>query len=423
MTTEIYSLIALIFVLLVLLALLWRKANNQNEHVSINLLKAENEQLKQEIKQLQAAHLNESNRATRAEEKLKAQQEFAEKQQSYVLEVQEKFSTEFNLVANKLLDEKSEKFTKQNQSNLDQILNPLKEKIKNFESKVEKSYQDESKERSELKGVISQLMSQTKQIQNEANNLTKALKGDNKKQGNWGEVILERVLENSGLEKGREYETQVSLKNDANERSQPDVVVYLPDDKNLIIDAKMSLIAYEKLVNTSDDIEKATALQQHIISVKNHIDGLSKKNYQHLYGIQSPDFVLMFIPVEASFSATVQEDTEIFNYAWNKKVVLVSPSTLLATLRTIASVWKIDRQNKNVYQIAEEAGALYDKFVGFLNDMENVGKHLNKSQQAHDEALKKLQYGGGNVISKVEKIKKLGAKTKGSKQIDSKYLE
>ena len=253
--------------------------------------------------------------------------------------------------------------------------------------------------------------------------MTKALKGDNKKQGNWGEIILERVLETSGLVKDREYSIQKSLNSAEGARFQPDVIVNLPDEKNLIIDAKISLVAYERMMTAELEEEKALYLKQHLLSIKNHIDGLSAKNYQHLYEINSPDFVLLFIPIEASFSATVQADTELFNYAWNKKVVLVSPTTLLATLRTIASIWKVDRQNKNVFEIAEEAGALYDKFVGFLEDMQKIGKHIEQTQKAHDDAFKKLQYGSGNLIGKVEKIKKLGAKTKANKQIDSKFLD
>lgn len=423
MLIAIFSLLVLIFVLLI--ALIFKKSISKKEEntSSIDFLKRENDELKQEVKQQQAKYINENNRATKAEERLNYQLKINEEQQQNLKDIQERFSLEFKNIANQLLEEKSQKFTEQNKNNLDQILNPLKEKIKTFEEKVEKTYQNESKERSELKGVISELMNQSKQIQTDANNLTKALKGDQKKQGNWGEIILERVLETSGLEKNREYTTQQSFKTIDNERSQPDVVVYLPDEKNLIIDSKVSLVAYERMINSEDENEKTNQLKLHLNSIKAHIDGLSQKNYQHLYQINSPDFVLLFIPIEATFSTTIQADIDIFNYAWNKKVVLVSPTTLLATLRTIASIWKVDRQNKNVYEIAEEAGALYDKFVGFLNDMEKMGKYLDQSQKAHEDAFKKLQYGSGNMIGKVEKIKKLGAKTKGNKQIDSKYLE
>lgn len=418
--------VALLFIVVIfLILLLVRKPNKSTEQelFSLNFLKDENQKLQQELAQLRANYINENNRATRAEENLKAQREITAKQQQNLEELQQKFTLEFSNIANKILDEKSTKFTAQNQSNLDQILNPLKTNIKLFEEKIDKVYQTEAAERSQLKGVIFQLMDQTKQIQTDASSLTKALKGDNKKQGNWGEIILERVLETSGLMKDREYILQKNLNSAEGARFQPDVIVNLPDEKNLIIDAKISLVAYERMVNAEMEEEKALFLKQHLLSIKSHIDGLSAKNYQHLYSINSPDFVLLFIPIEASFSATIQADNEIFNYAWSKKVVLVSPTTLLATLRTIASIWKIDRQNKNVFEIAEEAGALYDKFVGFLEDMQKIGKHIEQTQKAHEDAFKKLQYGSGNLIGKVEKIKKLGAKTKANRQIDSKFLD
>lgn len=420
------AIVALLVVILVFLVILVSRKSNKptaQELFSVEFLKDENLKLQQELTQLRANYINENNRATRAEENLKAQREISLKQQQNIEELQQKFTLEFSNIANKILDEKSAKFTAQNQSNLDQILNPLKANIKSFEEKVDKVYQTEAAERSQLKGVIFQLMDQSKQIQTDANNLTKALKGDSKKQGNWGEIILERVLETSGLVKDREYSIQKTLNSAEGARFQPDVVVNLPDEKNLVIDAKISLVAYERMVTAEVDEEKAVYLKQHLLSIKNHIDGLSAKNYQHLYAINSPDFVLLFIPIEASFSATLQADTELFNYAWNKKVVLVSPTTLLATLRTIASIWKVDRQNKNVFEIAEEAGALYDKFVGFLEDMQKIGKHIEHTQKAHDDAFKKLQYGSGNLIGKVEKIKKLGAKTKANKQIDTKFLD
>lgn len=422
---EIAIVTLLVVILIFLLILIFKKSSKLNEQdlPAVVILKEENKRLQQEVTQLRANFINENNRATRAEESLKAQREIAAKQQQNLEELQQRFNLEFSHIANKLLDEKSAKFTEQNQSNLNQIINPLKENIKAFEEKVEKVYQTEAAERSQLKGVIFQLMDQSKQIQTDANNLTRALKGDHKKQGNWGEVILERVLETSGLVKGREYTIQKSHNNAEGERLQPDVVVNLPDEKNLIIDAKISLVAYERWASAETDEEKNVHLKQHLLSIKNHIDGLSSKNYQHLYAINSPDFVLLFVPIEASFSVTIQADTELFNYAWNKKVVLVSPTTLLATLRTIASIWKIDRQNKNVFEIAEEAGALYDKFVGFLDDMVKIGKHIEQTQKAHDDAFKKLQYGAGNLIGKAEKIKKLGAKTKANKQIDSRFLD
>lgn len=419
---EIAGIALLIIILIVLLVLVLRKPVITNDNETIYYLKEEKLKLEDELSDLRERFNDERSNLVRAEANVTAYKDKLAQQQKSIEELQQKFTLEFSNIANKILDEKSAKFTLQNQTNLDNILNPLKANIKSFEEKVDKVYKVEALERSELKGVIFQLMDQSKQIQTDANNLTKALKGDNKKQGNWGEVILERVLESSGLVKDREYRTQTSLNNADGARLQPDVVIDLPDHKNLIVDAKISLVAYEKMVSAESEEEKITFLKQHIASVKAHIDGLASKNYQNLYQINSPDFVLLFMPIESTFSITIQADTELFNYAWNKKVVIVSPTTLLATLRTIASIWKVDRQNKNVFEIAEEAGALYDKFVGFLEDMDKIGKHIGMTQKAHEDAFKKLQYGSGNLIGKVEKIKKLGAKTKSTKQIDSKFL-
>ena len=419
---EIAGIALLIIILIVLLVLVLRKPVITNDNETIYYLKEEKLKLEDELSDLRERFNDERSNLVRAEANVNAYKDKLAQQQKSIEELQQKFTLEFSNIANKILDEKSAKFTLQNQTNLDNILNPLKANIKSFEEKVDKVYKVEALERSELKGVIFQLMDQSKQIQTDANNLTKALKGDNKKQGNWGEVILERVLESSGLVKDREYRTQTSLNNADGARLQPDLVIDLPDHKNLIVDAKISLVAYEKMVSAESEEEKITFLKQHIASVKAHIDGLASKNYQNLYQINSPDFVLLFMPIESTFSITIQADTELFNYAWNKKVVIVSPTTLLATLRTIASIWKVDRQNKNVFEIAEEAGALYDKFVGFLEDMDKIGKHIGMTQKAHEDAFKKLQYGSGNLIGKVEKIKKLGAKTKSNKQIDSKFL-
>lgn len=415
-------LIALLVVVLIMLAVLLFKKPNQHQS-TIDYLKAEKHKLETEIQQLRERLEIESGNLIKSQSLVANYQDKLKEQQQNIEQIQQRFTTEFSLLANKILDEKSQKFTVQNQTNLDSILAPLKANIKAFEEKVEKVYHTEASERNQLKGVIHQLMEQSKQIQTDANNLTRALKGDSKKQGNWGEVILERVLETSGLVKNREYRIQANLNSAEGARFQPDVIIDLPDEKHLIIDSKVSLVAYERLMNAELEEEKIIHLKQHLNAVKAHIDNLSGKNYQNLYQINSPDFVLLFIPIESSFGLTVQADHELFNYAWNKKVVLVSPTTLLATLRTIASIWKVDRQNKNVFEIAEEAGSLYDKFVGFLTDMEKMGKHIELTQKAHEDAFKKLQFGSGNLIGKVEKIKKLGAKTKASKQIDSRFLD
>ena len=388
---------------------------------SFNILKEDKLKLQDELNDLRISYMNERDKVIKSEENLIAQREKQAQQELYIAELQQRFKAEFENIANKLLEEKSAKFTEHNRAHLDIILNPLKENIKAFEEKVEKVYKSESDERNVLKGVISELMSQSKQIQEDANNLTKALKGDNKKQGNWGEVILERILERSGLVRDREYRIQASLINTDGSRFQPDVIIDLPDDKHIIVDAKVSLVAYERLVSADHDEEREVHLKHHILSIKTHIQSLSVKNYHDLYQINSPDFVMLFIPIESSFGIAVQQDAELFNFAWDRKVVIVSPSTLLATLRTISSIWKQERQNRNVLEIARLSGSMYDKFVGFLTDMESIGKYMKQSQDAYDKALNKLSTGSGNLSNTSERIRKLGAKA--TKQIDTKFLD
>src|ERR1700744_5636113 len=365
--------------------------------------------------------LTEKNRMAKAEEAFKAQRERLAEQEKSIQEIQQKFQLEFQNIANKLLDEKSQKFIETNKTHLDILLNPLKENIKAFEEKVDKVYNMEAAERNTLKGVISQLMELNKLISSEAQNLTKALKGDSKKQGNWGEVILERVLERSGLVKDREYRLQASLITADGNRLQPDVIIDLPDEKHLIIDSKVSLVAYERLVNCESEDERKLYSKAHVESIRSHVAGLSAKNYHDLYQINSPAFVLLFIPIESSFSFAVQIDAELFSDAWDKRVVIVSPSTLLATLRTIASIWKQERQNRNVLEIARLSGTMYDKFVGFVGDMESIGKNIKQSQSAYENAINKLTEGNGNLTKTAEKIKSLGAKA--NKQLDQKYLD
>ncbi len=352
---------------------------------------------------------------------LQAQQEKFQEQKEELNRIRTQFNVEFQVLASKILEEKSQKFTDLNKQNIGLLLDPLKERIKHFEDKVEKTYNQEAAERNVLKGVVEQLMQQSVQIQEEAHNLTKALKGDNKQQGNWGEVILERVLERSGLIKDQEYSLQVSIQQEGGGRLQPDALIQLPDNKHLVVDSKVSLIAYEKAINIESEAERILFVKQHVVSIEQHVKELAVKDYQSLYGIHSPDFVLLFMPIESALSLAVTYKPELFSEAWDRRVVIVSPSTLLATLRTVASMWKQERQNKNVLEIAREAGALYDKFVGFLHDMEHIQSHLFKATEKHHDAMKKLSSGPGNVIRKIENLKTLGAKA--TKQIDDKHLE
>jgi DNA recombination protein RmuC len=331
-------------------------------------------------------------------------------QKAEVEKLQEKFTKEFENLANRIMEEKSSKFTAQNKENLDQILKPLNDKIKDFENKVNDVYVNDSKERAGLIQQIKTLYDLNQQMSKDATNLTNALKGQTKTQGNWGEFILESILEKSGLEKGREYIVQASMTAESGRRFQPDVLVNLPDNKTIVVDSKVSLVAYEKYCSTEDEAERTSALRDHILSIRNHIKELSAKNYQNLYQIQSLDFVLMFMPVEPAFSLAVQFDPGIFNDAFEKNIVIVSPSTLLATLRTIASIWRQENQNKNAIEIARQSGALYDKFVGFVDDLINVGNKIDSAKGSYTDAMKKLHEGSGNLVSRTEKIKKLGAK-------------
>lgn len=384
------------------------------------LLKEENIKLADQLvfERQELAQVSQTLESTRAY--YKAQQEKLQEQKVEIEQTRQHFQREFENVAEKLLKEKSREFLDVNKNNLDHILNPLKENIKAFEDKVDKVYNMEAADRNTLKGVITQLMELNKQISSEAQNLTKALKGDNKKQGNWGEFILEKVLERSGLVKDREYRIQASHQAQDGTRFQPDVVIDLPDDKHLVIDSKVSLIAYERLVNCETEEDRKLHARAHVESLRSHVQGLSAKNYHDLQKINSPDFVLLFVPIESSFSFAVQLDADLFNDAWDKRVVIVSPSTLLATLRTIASMWKQERQNRNVMEIARLSGEMYDKFVGFLTDMDSIGRNLKLSQDAYDKAINKLSDGRGNLTITAEKIKKLGAKA--NKQIENKYI-
>jgi DNA recombination protein RmuC len=386
-----------------------------------NRILSEKELLNKELISIRE-ELNASNiTIAKAREAFKSQEEKFTTLKSELENVHKKYTTEFENIANRILDEKSQKFTEQNKTNMDVILNPLKDNIKRFEEQVQKAYKSESDERITLKTEIKNLVDLNKQISEEANNLTKALKGENKTQGNWGELILEKVLERSGLVKDQEYRLQYSTSNDDGKRIQPDAVIMLPDNKHIIVDAKVSLIAYEAFVNSVSDDERSVLIKDHLLSVRTHVKSLSEKNYPTSADFNTPDFVLLFIPIESSFSVAVQADQELFNFAWDKKIVIVSPSTLLATLRTIASVWKQERQTKNAIEIAKQSGALYDKFVGFIEDMDKIGKSIDASRTAYDGAINKLHKGSGNLVKRAQEIEKLGAKT--TKQIASKFIE
>ncbi|WDF62641.1 DNA recombination protein RmuC [Flavobacterium sp. KACC 22763] len=335
-------------------------------------------------------------------------------QKSEINELQEKFTKEFENLANKILEEKSAKFTEQNTVNMKNILTPLQDKIQVFEQKVEQTHKESIDYHAALRQQIIGLSEMNAQMSKETLNLTKALKGDSKMQGNWGELVLERVLEKSGLEKGREYEVQQSFTNSEGNRVLPDVVINLPDGKKMIVDSKVSLSAYEKWVNEESELLKIEFLKEHVSSIKRHVEQLGSKNYHDLYQMESPDFVLLFIPMEPAFAVALNEDPTLYTKAFDRNIVIVTPSTLLATLRTIDSMWTNQKQQENALEIARQAGALYDKFEGFVTDLVRIGNKIKDTKTEYESAMNKLVDGKGNLISSVERLKKMGAKAKKS---------
>ncbi len=378
------------------------------DELKLNLNKIENE--REEIRREKDFLNTELTRKNSEYENLQQQNL---KRDEELEERQNQLRQEFKLLANTILEEKSLKFTEQNKENIKQILNPLQEKIQVFEKKVEDTQKESISMHSALKTQLEGLKDLNLQMTKEATNLTKALKGDSKMQGNWGELVLERVLEKSGLEKDREYFVQQSFTTAGGSRVLPDVVLHLPDNKRMIIDSKVSLTDYERYVNADED-DRPKFLKAHVNSIRKHVDQLSDKKYEDLYDIESPDFVLMFIPIEPAFAVAINEDNSIYNKAFEKNIVIVTPSTLLATLRTIDTMWNNEKQQRNAIEIARQAGALYDKFEGLVSDLTGVGKKLDSAKTDYSAAMNKLVEGKGNLITSVEKLKKMGAKAKKS---------
>ncbi|WKK67377.1 DNA recombination protein RmuC [Lutimonas zeaxanthinifaciens] len=364
----------------------------------LEISRRENQQVQMELVKKNAALEN-------AGEKLEAQQED-------IAKLQEKFSKDFEILANKILEEKSNKFTQRNKENMEQILNPLQEKIKTFEKKVEDTHKESIEKQSALRQQILGLKELNEQMSKDAVNLTRALKGDSKKQGDWGEFQLETILEKAGLQKDVHFSTQDGYRDEDSRLKKPDLIINLPDNKHLIIDSKVSLTGYERFFNAENEIAEKTSLKSHVQSIQKHIKELGSKNYTDLYGINSPDYVIMYVPIEPALMIALQEDQELYIQALDKNVVMVSTSTLLATLTTVASIWKQEDQKRNVMEIARQAGALYDKFEGLVQDLIKVGKQINASQEGYKAAMNKLSEGKGNLITRVENLKKLGAKTK-----------
>lgn len=389
-----------------------RSISNENSKLleRSTLLEKDNENQTTELKgeREKVIELN-SSLASLNSDYINLQQKLNE-QKGEIEQLQEKFTKEFENLANKIFEEKGKAFTETNKYNLSQILDPLKEKIKDFEKKVEESNKENIDRHASLRQQLQMLKDMNQEITKEAKNLTDALKGQSKTQGNWGEFILESILEKSGLVKGREYLVQESLTTESGKRYQPDVIIKLPENKSIVIDSKVSLNAYEKFISSDNEKDQQLALRDHNISIRSHIKNLASKNYQNLYQLESLDFVLMFMPIEPAFALAVQQDPQIFNDAFEQNIVIVSPSTLLATLRTIASIWRQENQNKNAFEIARQSGELLDKFTAFVEDLISVGKGLDSTKDNYIKAMNKLVEGRGNLVSRTEKIKELGAK-------------
>jgi DNA recombination protein RmuC len=339
---------------------------------------------------------------------LEAERKQADEKLKLLVDAKEALAAQFKDLANQIFEEKGQKFAQQNVANLEVLLKPLGERIKDFQGRVEETYDKESKQRFSLQSEIQRLIQANAKISEDANNLANALKGNAKTRGTWGEIILERVLEASGLVRGREYDVQLSLRSEAGKTYQPDVVIHLPEDRHVVVDSKVSLIAYDAYCGLDDEDAKRAELKRHLQSVRNHIENLAGKNYQNLSGIRSPDFVLMFIPVEPAFMLAANENPELMMEAMGRNVMIVSPTTLLISLRMIANIWRYEYQNRNAEELVRQCSAMYDKFVGFVADLEGVGKSLDTAQRMHTESLAKLTGGKGNLVRRAERIRQLG---------------
>ncbi|CDF85489.1 DNA recombination protein rmuC homolog [Pseudomonas knackmussii B13] len=390
-----------------------RRTERERQVQAERAWQGERESKEEELRRLAAE------RASLAAE-LREQQEGHQQRLGDLQSARDELRAQFAELAGKIFEEREQRFAENSQQRLGQLLDPLKERIQAFEKRVEESYQQEARERFSLGKELERLQQLNLRLGEEATNLTRALKGQ-KTQGNWGELVLERVLEHAGLEKGREYETQVSLRAADGERFQPDVLIRLPGDKQVVVDAKVSLTAYQQFVASDDEEIRLQALKQHVQSLRNHVKGLSGKDYRRLEGLHSLDFVLLFMPVEAAFSAALQAEPNLFQEAFERNIVIVSPTTLLATLRVIDSLWRQERQTQNAREIAERAGALYDKFVLFVQDLDEVGSRLQQLDKAYASARNKLCEGRGNLISRAEQVKLLGARA--SKSLPGDWLE
>ncbi len=365
---------------------------------------------REEIALLAAKNLTLEKRLSQVDTELVAERRQTQEKIDLLNDARKRMTNEFQVLAQRILEEKGQHFSDQSRLQMAGLINPLREQLNGFRKKVEDVYDKESRDRMALQGEINQLKHLNERIGEDALNLTNALKGDVKTMGGWGEVILERIMETSGLEKGRNYETQVSFSDACGRRYQPDVVVRLPEGRDVIVDAKVSLTAYERFHSADDERVRKLAMKEHLTSLRNHVNGLSKKQYEDLDGVRTLDFVLMFVPVEAAFFTALEHDRSLFTEAFEKNVILVSPSTLLVTLRTIENIWRNVDQNENALKIARQAGGLYDKFVGFVESLEEVGRQLDRAKEAYQTARDRLTTGRGNLVRRAEQLVAMGVK-------------
>ncbi len=411
----------LVFIGCLLGALLMRLANAKDKS-TINTLTTDlavlSEKLSQfqdkeaEFKQLQQHFLEAKTKIAEIESRSSEQLKHAEEKLTLLKDAELRLINQFEQLASKIFDERNKQFTEHNQTSLDHIVKPLREQLGEFKQRIETVYDNENKDRISLREEIVSLRRDTAQMNQDALNLTRALKGDKKTQGNWGEMILETVLEKSGLRKGIEYETQGAFRDESNRLFKPDVIVRLPEDKDIIIDSKVSLVAYEQYCSSDDEEERSAALKQHTEAVRTHIKTLSEKDYSGLKGLRSLDFVLLFMPIEAAFIAAFQADERLFSDAFEHKIIVVTPTTLLATLRTIENIWRYERQNENARAIADKDGVVYDKIRGFVEDLEKLGKQLSTVHTTYDGVMNKLTSGNGNLIRQASSFVDLGVKVK-----------
>lgn len=415
----IMTVIALILLIVVIKSKLTIKNINQLVELQLSQKNHENQslteklqQLENELNQYRLQYVTQNATITELKTRLEETRSSAYEKQSILEQSEQRLTTQFENLANRIFEQSGKRIEQQNKQSLDYLLSPLKEQLEGFKKQVQDSFGQEAKERHTLTHEIRNLQQLNEQMTKEANNLTNALKGNNKTQGNWGEFILSQILDNSGLREGYEYDTQVNLTNENNLRLQPDVIVHLPQGGDVVIDSKVTLVAYERYFNSDDDTIKSKSMTEHLAAVRNHLKQLSQKDYHKLNGINSLDYILMFIPVEPAFLSAIDHDPALINDALKNNIMIVSPTTLLVALRTIHNLWRYEYQNRNAELIADKASKLYDKVRGFIEDMENLGNCLDKAQQTYQNSLNKLSKGRGNIIGQIERFREMGIEVK-----------